>query len=60
MSFNYGCVLAARPKVDHENLVFCHALKRQGRSSVLLLSMTQSWIWEPRQGAGYALNDLAL
>ena len=39
-----GCVLAARPKVGHENLVFCHALKRQDRSSVFLLSMTRSWI----------------
>ena len=39
-----GCVLAARPKVGHEKLVFSHALKRQDRSSVLLLSMTRSWI----------------
>ena len=38
------CVLAARPKVGHEKLVFSHALKRQDRSSVLLLSMTRSWI----------------
>ena len=40
---NIGCVLAARPKVGHEKLVFSHALKRQDRSSVLLLSMTGSW-----------------
>ena len=37
-----GCVLAARPKVGHEKLVFSHALKRQDQSSVLLLTL--SWI----------------
>ena len=42
VSVYIGCVLAARPKVSHENLVFSHALKRQDRSSVLLLSMTWS------------------